>query len=116
MKLPFLLTLIAFGFASASAAGEKLNVVFILADDLGWGELGCYGQKKIPTPNIDKLAAQGMRFTRHYSGAPVCAPARCVLLTGKHLGHAEVRGNMQAQVKPRPKRLTFLRRQDLLAS
>lgn len=77
-------------------AAEKLNVVFILADDLGWGELGCYGQTKIPTPNIDRLAAQGTRFTQHYSGAPVCAPSRCVLMTGKHLGHAEVRGNMQA--------------------
>ena len=57
-----------------SYAAEKLNVVFILADDLGWGELGCYGQKKIPTPNIDRLAAQGMRFTHHYSGAPVARP------------------------------------------
>lgn len=76
----------------------KLNVVFILADDLGWGELGCYGQQKIPTPNLDRLAAQGVRFTQHYSGAPVCAPSRCVLMTGKHLGHAEVRGNMQAKV------------------
>jgi arylsulfatase A len=53
---------------------EKLNVIFILADDLGWGELGCYGQQKIPTPNIDRLASQGMRWTHHYSGAPVCAP------------------------------------------
>ncbi len=79
-------------------AGEtKLNVVFILADDLGWGELGCYGQKRIPTPNIDRLATQGVRFTQHYSGAPVCAPSRCVLMTGKHLGHAEVRGNLRAK-------------------
>jgi arylsulfatase A-like enzyme len=70
--------------------------VFILADDLGWGELGCYGQQKIPTPNLDRLAAQGMRFTQHYSGAPTCAPSRCVLMTGKHLGHAEIRGNQQA--------------------
>jgi arylsulfatase A len=76
---------------------ERLNVVFILADDLGWGEVGCYGQEKIPTPNIDRLAAEGMRFTQHYSGAPVCAPARCVLMTGKHLGQAEVRGNRQAR-------------------
>ncbi len=76
----------------------KLNVVFILADDLGWGELGCYGQTKIPTPNIDRLAAEGMRFTQHYSGAPVCAPSRCVLMTGKHLGHAEIRGNRQAKL------------------
>ncbi len=77
---------------------DRPNVVFILADDLGWGELGCYGQKKIPTPNIDRLAEQGMRFTRHHSGAPVCAPSRCVLMTGKHLGHAEIRGNQQAKV------------------
>ena len=79
------------------ASAAPPNVVFILADDLGYGELGCYGQKKIRTPNIDRLAAQGMRFTRHYSGAPVCAPARCVLMTGKHLGHAQVRGNLQAK-------------------
>lgn len=75
------------------AAEEKLNVVFILADDLGWGEVGCFGQKKIPTPHLDALAAEGARLTQHYSGAPVCAPSRCVLMTGKHLGHAEVRGN-----------------------
>lgn len=82
---------------SADCAEVKTNVVFIIADDLGWADLGCYGQKKIPTPNIDALAAQGMRFTAHYSGAPVCAPSRCVLMTGKHLGHAEVRGNLQAK-------------------
>jgi arylsulfatase A-like enzyme len=85
-----------------SSDAPQINVVFILADDLGWGELGCYGQEKIPTPNIDRLASQGMRFTQHYSGAPVCAPSRCVLMTGKHLGHAEVRGNMQAKkIDPR---------------
>jgi arylsulfatase A-like enzyme len=80
-----------------AAEPERLNIVFILADDLGWGELGCYGQEKIPTPNIDRLAKEGMRFTQFYSGAPVCAPARCVLMTGKHLGHAEIRGNQQAK-------------------
>jgi arylsulfatase A len=85
--------------AVGELAAGKLNIVFILADDLGWGELGCYGQQRIPTPNVDRLAAQGMRFTQHYSGAPVCAPSRCVLMTGKHLGHAEVRGNLQAQVR-----------------
>lgn len=69
------------------------NIIFILADDLGYGELGCYGQEKIETPNIDGLAEEGIRFTQHYSGAPVCAPARCVLLTGKHSGHAYIRGN-----------------------
>ncbi len=81
------------------SAQTKLNVVFILADDLGWADLGCYGQKKIPTPNLDLLAKQGTRFTQHYSGAPVCAPSRCVLMTGKHLGHAEIRGNLQAKKK-----------------
>jgi arylsulfatase A-like enzyme len=78
-------------------APPRRNVVFILADDLGWAETGPYGQQKIPTPHIDRLAAQGMRFTQHYSGAPVCAPSRCVLLTGKHSGHAEIRGNQQAK-------------------
>ncbi len=84
--------------AQPQSQSQPLNVVFILADDLGWGEVGCYGQEKIPTPNIDRLAAQGMRFTQHYSGAPVCAPSRCVLLTGRHLGHAQIRGNKQAKV------------------
>ena len=73
------------------------NVVFILADDMGWGELGCYGQEKIRTPHIDTLATQGMRFTQNYSGAPVCAPCRDVLLTGRHLGHSDIRGNRPAQ-------------------
>jgi arylsulfatase A-like enzyme len=72
------------------------NVVFVLADDLGWGELGCFGQQKIATPNLDRLAAQGMRFTRHYAGAPVCAPSRCVLMTGLHPGHAPIRDNREA--------------------
>ncbi len=80
----------------AADTAPRPNIVFILADDLGWGELGCYGQEKIRTPNLDRLAAEGMRFTRHYSGAPVCAPARNVLMTGLHLGHAEIRGNKQA--------------------
>ena len=66
-----------------------------MADDLGYGELGCYGQKKIKTPNLDRLAAGGMRFTQHYTGAPVCAPARCSLMTGKHGGHALVRTNFE---------------------
>lgn len=72
------------------------NVVLILADDLGWGEIGCQGQEKIPTPNIDRLAAEGMRLSNHWAGAPVCAPSRCVLLTGKHPGHAVVRNNWEA--------------------
>ncbi len=77
----------------ATAQTDKPNIVFILADDLGYGEVGCYGQNKIKTPHIDKLATEGMKFTQHYTGAPVCAPARCVLMTGQHLAHAEIRGN-----------------------
>ena len=72
---------------------KKPNVIYILADDLGYGELGVYGQKKIQTPNIDALAREGMLFTQHYSGAPVCAPSRYMLMTGKHAGHARIRGN-----------------------
>ncbi len=86
-------TALAGGFLNCQRAQTQPNIVFILADDLGYGELGCYGQEKIETPNIDKLATTGMRFTQFYSGAPVCAPARCVLLTGKHSGHAYIRGN-----------------------
>jgi len=89
---------------AASCAGslfaadvKRPNIVFIMADDLGYGELGCYGQKKIQTPNIDKLCREGMKFTRHYSGAPVCAPARCALMTGKHLGNAIIRDNRAAK-------------------
>ncbi|HEY3787334.1 MAG TPA: arylsulfatase, partial [Urbifossiella sp.] len=76
------------------------NVLFIIADDLGYGDLGCYGQKKIKTPNIDRLAQQGMRFTQHYSGSNVCAPSRCALMTGKHPGHGFVRDNRQAAGYP----------------
>jgi arylsulfatase A-like enzyme len=72
---------------------KKPNIVYILADDLGYGELGVYGQKIIETPNIDALAGNGKKFTQHYAGAPVCAPSRCVLLTGQHLGHSYIRGN-----------------------
>lgn len=73
------------------------NIIFILADDLGYNELGCYGQEIIKTPNIDRIATEGIRFTQHYSGSPVCAPSRCVLLTGKHTGHSYVRDNFEVQ-------------------
>jgi len=69
------------------------NIIFILADDLGYGDLGCYGQQHIETPNIDKLAASGIRLTQYYTGSPVSAPSRCVMLTGLHSGHAYIRGN-----------------------
>ena len=73
----------------------KPNIIYIMADDLGWAELGSYGQKKIKTPNLDRMAAEGMRFTQHYTSAPVCAPARFSLMTGKHGGHAYVRNNYE---------------------
>jgi arylsulfatase len=86
----------AFGGVSNSKAaepGKQPNIVLIVADDLGYGELGCYGQKTIKTPRLDTLAREGLRFTQFYSGAPVCAPSRCVLLTGRHSGHAAIRDN-----------------------
>ena len=78
---------------SAQKNRENPNIVFVLADDMGIGDLGCYGQKKIKTPNIDQLAEKGFLFTNHYSGSTVSAPSRCCLLTGKHTGHAYIRGN-----------------------
>ncbi len=78
---------------AASAADRKPNIIFILADDLGYGELGCFGQKQIATPNLDRMAEEGIRFTRFYAGSTVCAPSRSVLMTGKHTGHTRVRGN-----------------------
>ena len=89
--------LILFFFQLNLWGKSKPNVIFILADDLGYRELGSYGQKKILTPNLDQLAKAGMRFTRHYSGSAVCAPSRCVLLTGKHPGHAFIRNNGEVQ-------------------
>ena len=75
---------------------KKPNVIIVFADDLGYGEIGAYGQQKIETPNLDKLAEEGMRFTQFYTGSPVCAPSRCILLTGMHSGHAAIRGNDEA--------------------
>ena len=86
--------------SSAPGDAQKPNVIFILADDLGYGDLGCYGQQRIKTPNLDRMAADGMRFTQAYSGGTVCAPSRCVLMTGLHGGHARVRGNTEA-IQPR---------------
>jgi len=79
--------------SGAGAAVDKPNFVFIIVDDMGYHDLGCYGSKTIKTPNIDRMAAEGMRFTDAYSGATVCAPARSTLMTGYHLGHTSVRGN-----------------------
>jgi arylsulfatase A len=80
---------------NGGAAAQPPNIILIMADDLGVGELGCYGQRWIKTPRIDRLAAEGMLFTQFYAGAPVCAPSRCTLMTGKHLGHAAIRDNRE---------------------
>src|SRR5215213_27598 len=79
--------------AARTSEGAKPNIIFILADDLGYGEVGCFGQKLIQTPNLDRMAREGMRFTQFYAGTTVCAPSRAVLMTGKHTGHVSVRGN-----------------------
>jgi arylsulfatase A-like enzyme len=76
------------------------NIILIMADDLGYGDLGCYGQRKIETPNLDRLAAEGMRFTQFYAGSTVCAPSRCVLMTGLHTGHCFIRGNGKDNLRP----------------
>lgn len=93
--LPLILLLIStlFQCRSVEENSTEPNIIYILADDLGYGELGIYGQKIIRTPHIDALARDGMRFTQHYSGSPVCAPSRYMLLTGLHSGHAYIRGN-----------------------
>lgn len=88
-----MLALFLAGCTEKEPEQSQPNIIFFLADDLGYGETGAYGQEKIQTPNIDALAKSGMKFTQFYSGAPVCAPARCVLLTGLHTGHAYIRGN-----------------------
>jgi arylsulfatase A-like enzyme len=81
--------------ASAVARDGAPNIIFILADDLGWGDVGAFGQTKIKTPNLDGMAAEGMRFTDFYAGSAVCAPSRCTLMTGKHTGHTAVRDNAE---------------------
>jgi arylsulfatase A-like enzyme len=83
-----------------AAATTKPNIVFILSDDLGYGELGCYGQKLIQTPRIDRMAAEGIRFTDCYAGSTVCAPSRCTLMTGLNTGHCRIRGNATVPLQP----------------
>ncbi|MEM9160757.1 MAG: sulfatase-like hydrolase/transferase, partial [Verrucomicrobiota bacterium] len=107
MKKLIIGTLLVTGLClSAFARQSQPNIIFILADDLGYGDLSCYGQTKFETPNIDALAENGMKFTQHYSGSTVCAPARCSLLTGFHTGHTAVRGNNEVRPEgqaPMPK-------------
>jgi arylsulfatase A-like enzyme len=86
--------------APAAAADRPPNIIFILADDLGYGDLGCYGQQKVQTPHLDRMAKEGMRFTQCYAGSTVCAPSRCALMTGLHTGHCLVRGNARVPLRP----------------
>src|ERR671932_813503 len=95
----FLASAAAFTAMPAAGRADKPNILFILADDLGYGDLGCYGQKLVTTPNIDKLASQGMKFTQAYCGSTVCAPSRCCLMTGYHTGHARIRGNAKVNLR-----------------
>lgn len=94
--LAFLFTFVI--SCSPALSAEKPNIIYILLDDAGYGDIGCYGQTKFATPNIDRLASEGLKFTDHYAGSTVCAPTRCVLMTGVHTGHSFVRGNRE--VKP----------------
>jgi arylsulfatase A-like enzyme len=94
-RKPFCLSALLAPVMTLAAQTEKPNIIFILCDDMGYGDLHCYGQPYISTPNIDKLASEGMRFTQAYSGSPVSAPSRCSLMTGQHTGHCLVRGNKE---------------------
>ena len=98
LVLPLLITLAlaplhALQGAAPSAPPIKPNLIYILLDDAGYGDFGCYGQNTLRTPNIDRLASEGLKFTRHYAGSTVCAPSRCVLMTGLHTGHSRIRAN-----------------------
>ncbi|MHC5066511.1 MAG: sulfatase-like hydrolase/transferase, partial [Planctomycetota bacterium] len=88
-----LLGLLAGDASPQTGASNRPNIILIVADDLGYGDLGCYGQERIKTPNIDALAAAGRRYTQFYAGSTVCAPSRCSLMTGRHVGHCSIRGN-----------------------
>lgn len=90
--------LLTFLFSGACFAADSPNVIYILADDLGYGDLSCYGQEKFQTPNIDRLSTEGLQFTNHYSGNTVCSPSRAVLMTGQHSGHCYLRGNRSGEV------------------
>ena len=103
MKIPFLITALGLGLGTLTLVradhheSAKPNVIFIMADDLGYGDLGCFGQTKIQTPQLDRMAAEGMKLTQFYAGTTVCAPSRCVLMTGQHTGRCWVRGNASAE-------------------
>jgi len=104
IKLLMIQALLIFAVCACSNSSEekqaeqKPNIIYILADDLGYGDLGCYGQTEIKTPNLDNMAESGIRFTQHYAGSTVCAPSRCCLMTGLHTGHSKVRGNANVPI------------------
>ncbi|MGH9935975.1 MAG: arylsulfatase [Blastocatellia bacterium] len=101
MKIRALIVIVIAAFAfNTTTAQTKPNIIFIHADDLGYGDLSCYGQRKFRTPSIDRLAAEGMRFTQYYAGSTVCAPSRSALMTGQHTGHTRIRGNARHPLLP----------------
>jgi arylsulfatase A-like enzyme len=107
MRLPVTrIAALIIGILCAPAVGAGPNIIFIMADDLGYADLGCYGQQRIRTPHVDRLAEQGTRFTQFYAGSSVCAPSRCVLMTGLHNGHGRVRDNLPHGVFLQPDDLT----------
>ncbi|MEM7672930.1 MAG: arylsulfatase [Verrucomicrobiota bacterium] len=108
MKIPFSINIL-FCMVLVAHGTKKPNIIYILADDLGYGDLGCYGQAVIQTPHIDQLRSEGMRFTNHHSGSTVCAPSRVSFLTGKHMGNAYVRGNGSIRLREDPNDITVAR-------
>ena len=111
-SLSFVVSVVSSWFcflALAAAAAERPNIIFILADDLGYADLGCYGQKNFATPNIDRMAAEGLQFTQHYAGSTVCAPSRACLLAGQHTGHVYQRANGDIAFRPDPQDISIAR-------
>ena len=100
MKFTFNILLSIFAINAVSFAADRPNIIYILADDLGINDFGCYGQKIMKTPRIDQMAKEGMQFFNHYSGSTVCAPTRSCLMTGQHTGRTRIRGNSRAHLKP----------------
>ncbi len=107
--LSFLLLSVFLTAERVGAAPTRPNIIFILADDLGYTDLSCYGQRNFSTLHIDELAAEGLRFTQHYAGSTVCGPSRACLLTGQHTGHVYQRGNGKLRLRPDPENLTVAR-------
>jgi len=96
--MPHFFTCLLLFFLLSTTHGRKPNIIYVMADDLGYGDLGCYGQKKLQTPNLDRMAQQGLRFTDHYAGHTVCRPSRLVLWLGQHVGTTQIDGNLPASL------------------